>query len=240
MFLDVFNLDSADSLSYQWFPDNEIVFGQNTNNPIVAPIQTTDFWVAATNQYNCTTIDTVTVPISNIFPMLNIQSSSDSTFPGEPIQLTATFDGNYLYDWLVDSSLSTNGIHNPVATPYVPTVYYLIVEDENGCKNIDTISILIRQFECELPYIFIPNAFTPNNDGNNDEFFVRANSITEVYLAVYNRWGQKVFETNNLNQGWDGTFNGMPLEPDVFGYYLEIECFNGFKQFKKGNVALIR
>jgi gliding motility-associated-like protein len=99
---------------------------------------------------------------------------------------------------------------------------------------------LIRQFECELPYIFIPNAFTPNNDGNNDEFFVRANSITEVYLAVYNRWGQKVFETNNLNQGWDGTFNGMPLEPDVFGYYLEIECFNGFKQFKKGNVALIR
>ncbi|MFT5832571.1 MAG: gliding motility-associated-like protein [Cognaticolwellia sp.] len=240
MFLDVFNLDSADNLSYQWFPDNEIVFGQNTNNPIVAPIQTTDFWVAATNQYNCTTIDTVTVPISNIFPMLNIQSSSDSTFPGEPIQLTATFDGNYLYDWLVDSSLSTNGIHNPVATPYVPTVYYLIVEDENGCKNIDTISILIRQFECELPYIFIPNAFTPNNDGNNDEFFVRANSIAEVYLAVYNRWGQKVFETNNLNQGWDGTFNGMPLEPDVFGYYLEIECFNGFKQFKKGNVALIR
>jgi gliding motility-associated-like protein len=240
MFLEVFNLDSTDNLTYQWFPESEIIFGQNTNKPIVAPILTTDFWVAATNQYDCTTIDTITVQTSSIFPPLDIQSSADSTFPGEPVQLTATFNGNYLYNWFVDSSLSANGIHNPIATPYVPTIYYLIIEDENGCKNQASIPILIRHFECELPYIFIPNAFTPNNDGNNDEFFVRANSITKVYLAVYNRWGQKVFETRDLNQGWDGTFNGMPLEPDVFGYYLEIECFNGFKKFKKGNVALIR
>jgi gliding motility-associated-like protein len=240
MFLEVFNLDSTDNLTYQWLPESEIIVGQNSNKPIVAPILTTDFWVTATNQHGCTTTDTLTVQTSNIFPPLAIQSSADSTFPGEPIQLTATFDGNYLYDWLTDSSLSANGIHNPIATPYVPTIYTLLIEDENGCRNIASIPILIRQFECELPYIFIPNAFTPNNDGNNDEFFVRANSITKVYLAVYNRWGQRVFETRDLNQGWDGTFNGMPLEPDVFGYYLEIDCFNGLKQFKKGNVALIR
>jgi gliding motility-associated-like protein len=240
MFLEVFNLDSTDNLTYQWLPESEIIVGQNSNKPIVAPILTTDFWVIATNQHGCTAIDTLTVQTSNIFPPLAIQSSADSTFPGEPVQLTATFDGNYLYDWLSDSSLSANGIHNPIATPYVPTIYTLLIEDENGCKNIASIPILIRQFECELPYIFIPNAFTPNNDGNNDEFFVRANSITAVYLAVYNRWGQRVFETRDMNQGWDGTFNGMPLEPDVFGYYLEIDCFNGLKQFKKGNVALIR
>jgi gliding motility-associated-like protein len=238
--LEVFNLDSTDNLTYQWLPESEIIVGQNSNKPIVAPILTTDFWVIATNQHGCTAIDTLTVQTSNIFPPLAIQSSADSTFPGEPVQLTATFDGNYLYDWLSDSSLSANGIHNPIATPYVPTIYTLLIEDENGCRNIASIPILIRQFECELPYIFIPNAFTPNNDGNNDEFFVRANSITAVYLAVYNRWGQRVFETRDLNQGWDGTFNGMPLEPDVFGYYLEIDCFNGLKQFKKGNVALIR
>lgn len=240
MFLEVFNLDSTDVLTYQWFPEDDIVFGETSNRPIVAPIATTDFWVAATNQFGCVGIDTVTVQSSTVFPPLDIQSSVDSVFPGGEVQLNATFDNTYLYTWIPDSSLNVNYIHNPIATPFVTTDYYLIVEDENGCRNIDTVTIQIREFECELPYIFIPNAFTPNNDGNNDEFFVRANSITNVYLAIYNRWGQRVFETRDLNQGWDGTFNGMPLEADVFGYYLEIECYNGQKHFKKGNVALIR
>ncbi len=239
MFLEVFNLDSTDNLTYEWFPDEAILFGQNTAEVIVAPILTTDYWVEATNQYGCVGVDTMTIAASANFPPLDIVSDMDSIFPGGAAQLTAT-NANYTYTWSPDSSLNVNGIYNPIANPFINTTYFLTIEDENGCKNIETITILIRDFECELPYIFIPNAFTPNNDGENDIFYVRANSITDVYLAVYNRWGQKVFETRDLNQGWDGTFNGIPLEPDVFGYYLEIECFNGLKQFKKGNVALIR
>lgn len=239
MFLEVFNLDSTDNLSYQWYPDEEILLGQNTEEVIVAPILTSNYWVEATNQFGCIGIDTITVLASANFPPLDIIADADSVFPGNAVQLTATND-NYTYSWFPDSSLNVNGIYNPIANPFVNTTYTLLIEDENGCKNIEDITILIREFECELPYIFIPNAFTPNNDGENDVFFVRANSITDVYLAVYNRWGQKVFETRDLNQGWDGTFNGIPLEPDVFGYYLEIECYNGVKQFKKGNVALIR
>lgn len=239
MFLEVFNLDSTDNLTYEWFPDEAILFGQNTAEVIVAPILTTDYWVEATNQYGCVGVDTMTIVASANFPPLDIVSDMDSIFPGGAAQLTAT-NANYTYTWSPDSSLNVNGIYNPIANPFINTTYFLTIEDENGCKNIETITILIRDFECELPYIFIPNAFTPNNDGENDIFYVRANSITDVYLAVYNRWGQKVFETRDLNQGWDGTFNGIPLEPDVFGYYLEIECFNGLKQFKKGNVALIR
>lgn len=239
MFLEVFNLDSTDNLTYEWFPDEAILFGQNTAEVIVAPILTTDYWVEATNQYGCVGVDTITIAASANFPPLDIVSDMDSIFPGGAAQLTAT-NANYTYTWSPDSSLNVNGIYNPIANPFINTTYFLTIEDENGCKNIETITILIRDFECELPYIFIPNAFTPNNDGENDIFYVRANSITDVYLAVYNRWGQKVFETRDLNQGWDGTFNGIPLEPDVFGYYLEIECFNGLKQFKKGNVALIR
>lgn len=239
MFLEVTNLDTTDNLTYQWFNEEDILFGQNTDQVIVAPILTTNYWVEATNQYGCISVDTITIQASNNFPPLNIIADADSIFPGETVQLIAT-NNNYTYNWTPDSSLNVNGVYNPIANPFVNTTYSLTIEDLNGCKNIDDITILIREFECELPYIFIPNAFTPNNDGENDIFYVRANSITDVYLAIYNRWGQKVFETQDLNQGWDGTFNGIPLEPNVFGYYLEIECYNGLKQFKKGNVALIR
>ena len=239
LFLEVFNLDSTDNLTYQWFPNEDILLWQNTEEVIVAPVLTSDYWVEATNQYGCVGVDTITVVASANYPPLDIVADADSVFPGNAVQLTAT-NANYTYTWSPDSSLNVNGIYNPIANPFVNTTYSLLIEDEFGCKNIEDITILIREFECELPYIFIPNAFTPNNDGENDVFYVRANSITEVYLAVYNRWGQKVFETRDLSQGWDGTFNGLPLEPDVFGYYLEIECYNGRKQFKKGNVALIR
>jgi gliding motility-associated-like protein len=240
MYLEVFNLDSTDNLSYQWFPDEQILDGQNTNLALVAPILTTTYEVEATNQFGCTGVDTILVINSSIFPPLQVQSSVDSVFPGGTVQLDATYSPNYIYDWQPDSSLTINGTNNPKANPYVPTAYTLVIEDENGCKNADTIFVRMKSFECELPYIFIPTAFTPNNDGNNDEFFVRANSITDVYLAIYNRWGQRVFETTNLKNGWDGTFNGMPLESAVFGYYLEIECYNGQTHFQKGNISLIR
>ena len=61
-----------------------------------------------------------------------------------------------------------------------------------------------------------------------------------MYLTIYDRWGQKVFETNDPNQGWDGTFKGEALAPDVYGFYLQIKCFNGADFFKKGNIALLK
>ncbi|MFZ9575637.1 MAG: gliding motility-associated C-terminal domain-containing protein, partial [Bacteroidia bacterium] len=88
--------------------------------------------------------------------------------------------------------------------------------------------------------IFIPNTFTPNRDGINDVLLVRSNALQSIYFAVYNRWGERVFETRNLNSGWDGTINTSNAEQGVYGWYIEAECFNGRKTFKKGNVTLLR
>ena len=74
----------------------------------------------------------------------------------------------------------------------------------------------------------------------NDDLFVRGNGIDELYFAVFNRWGEKVFETEDKDIGWDGTFRGKELSADVFGYLLEVRCFNGQTFFKKGNITLIR
>ncbi|NJL75224.1 MAG: gliding motility-associated C-terminal domain-containing protein [Saprospiraceae bacterium] len=77
--------------------------------------------------------------------------------------------------------------------------------------GIQSVEVVVNSGVCNEPYIFVPLAFTPNNDGTNDILYVRGNPIEEVYFAVYNRWGQRVFETTDKNIGWDGTFQGRKL-----------------------------
>ncbi|MCB0814863.1 MAG: gliding motility-associated C-terminal domain-containing protein, partial [Flavobacteriales bacterium] len=93
---------------------------------------------------------------------------------------------------------------------------------------------------CDEPDIFVPNAFTPNGDGSNDLLFVRGRFITELDFQVFDRWGEKVFETSDQNVGWDGTFRGKPVDPAVFVYHLTVRCEDGQRYFKKGNVTVIR
>ena len=95
--------------------------------------------------------------------------------------------------------------------------------------------------ECAEPYIFVPKAFTPNSDGNNDFFIVRGLDIKEVYFVVWDRWGEKVYETNDpAAQGWDGTFNGKELTPDSYAWYLSVTCGNGEFYVSKGDVTLLK
>ena len=93
---------------------------------------------------------------------------------------------------------------------------------------------------CKESNIYIPNAFSPNGDGKNDVLYVRANNVTKIYFAVYDRWGQKMFETTDIMRGWEGTFKGKRIDPAVFGWYAEGECVGGNKFMKKGNVTLLR
>jgi gliding motility-associated-like protein len=103
---------------------------------------------------------------------------------------------------------------------------------------------LVRPDDC-LTSLYLPNAFTPNGDGENDLFYVYGNGIETVHLRIFNRWGELVFETTELNSGWDGTYRGEPVNPDVFVYYLDVTfCQNqrlsGLSPYKKGSITLIR
>jgi len=90
--------------------------------------------------------------------------------------------------------------------------------------------------------IYVPNSFTPNGDGINDLFEVFGNKNQWVYLNVniFNRWGEKVFESNDINFGWDGRYKGELQNPSVFVYYITIVLNNGDNFFKKGSLTLIR
>jgi gliding motility-associated-like protein len=88
--------------------------------------------------------------------------------------------------------------------------------------------------------IFVPNAFSPNGDGQNDKFRVHGNCFREFLLRIYDRWGEKVFESNSPGFAWDGTFRGQEMDPAVFVWYLEATFVDGTSVNKKGNVSLVR
>ena len=118
-------------------------------------------------------------------------------------------------------------------------VYILYVQDANNCK--DTATATIRFDNCCVP--FIPNAFTPNNDGNNDRFRIKfLGDITLERFSIYNRWGQEVFFTKNPTDSWDGTYNDVPQASGTFYYYLKGTCGNSSPTplELKGDITLVR
>lgn len=112
----------------------------------------------------------------------------------------------------------------------------LIAYNEFGCTDTarDMVTADI------LPLFDVPNAFTPGRFGRNSVIMVEGFGITRMAWTIYNRWGQKVFETNNRKAGWDGTHNGKPLPMDVYAYTLDVEFFDGQRARKTGDITLIR
>jgi gliding motility-associated-like protein len=147
---------------------------------------------------------------------------------------------DFTYEWSPAEELSNPKGIKTIAKPNNTTTYTVIVTDSYGCKEFDTLTISVLDVICDEPYIFIPNAFSPNKDNNNDVLYVRGKLLTDIHLAIFDRWGEKVFETNDIKKGWDGTFKGKPCEPGIYVYYLEATCLGQINYFKKGNVTLIR
>ena len=135
-----------------------------------------------------------------------------------------------------------NGIDQYFDTPQEEGEYTYIVtfiDPESGCAAERTVTVTVVN-DCGRENLFFPNLFTPNDDGMNDILYLRGVFVDEVFFAIYDRWGEKVFESNSLNDGWDGTFKGQKLGNDVYGYYLRVRCENGEEYYQQGNVTLMR
>ena len=104
----------------------------------------------------------------------------------------------------------------------------------------DSVRVFVFDFDCGPPSIYVPNAFTPNSDQLNEQLYVRGVFITDLYFVIYDRWGEVMFETTSLSLGWDATFKGRDVDPDVYVYYLEAVCEDGQTYFEKGNITVIR
>ena len=136
---------------------------------------------------------------------------------------------NYTYLW-DDFEYQTNA----TATDLCGGPYLILVTDSNGCT--DTLTVVLNAPDSDL---FIPTAFSPNRDGRNDKFIVRG-TFASLTMVIYNRWGEKVFETTNRDEGWDGTKNGTEMISDSYGYYIVIVMNDATELGFKGDVILVR
>ncbi len=188
---------------------------------------------------SCNGSDTAYITI-DAFPAAPVaQFTTNTQNPGsnEPVQFTnQSFNATY-YLWSFNDGTTSNDV-NPIHT-FSNNGDYLVcltAFNEGPCPDTACRLISVRF----TPLIDLPNAFSPNGDGQNDFFLVRGRGVQSIVLRVFNRWGEKVFETNNINIGWDGTFKGEPQEMDVYAWTLNAVLDGNIPVFKSGNVTLVR
>ncbi|MEP6794508.1 MAG: gliding motility-associated C-terminal domain-containing protein [Saprospiraceae bacterium] len=237
----VTNNHPEQNLNYQW----NTSAGESCIT--VSPSVTTPYAVTVTNaDLGCSDTLTSTVTVNLFDPVDVIITSNvqgDTTILGGPdqVQLFVNQDPTFGYTWTSSGGDAVPSVWNPNVTPTISgdITYTVTVVNAEGCIGIATYKLTVLNPPCNDEDIFLPTAFTPNGDGVNDVLFVRSNFISTMELHIYNRWGQEVFKTTNQALGWDGTFKGERLSPDVFGYYMNITCPNGRSFFKKGNITLL-
>jgi gliding motility-associated-like protein len=182
----------------------------------------------------CDSIVTINLTINSI-PNVTVSPINTTILLGDSVQLQA-FGAN-IYLWSPSIGLSCTNCPSVIASPLTSTTYQVIGTDSNsGCTNLSKVKIDV---EIKLNEIFVPEAFSPNSDGNNDKVFVRG-SIKDFTFSVFNRWGEVVFRTQNQSTGWDGSFRGKDLDAGVFVYYLSGVDAAGNTINKKGNITLVK
>jgi gliding motility-associated-like protein len=235
-------LQASGSANYQWIGTVAGLSATNIANPVAQPDSSTVYRAVGSDTYGCFT-DTVPVivtvlqqPVVNAGPNLIVQALT-------PVTIQAQGSGDIVsWQWTPASFLSCADCQQPVCTPNEPESYKVTVTAKDGCVASDSVSV---QLLCDEIKIYIPEAFTPNNDGHNDRWRILG-AISEVnHLVIYDRWGAKVFEQDHFypadpSTGWDGTTHGRLCPAGIYVYFVEMKCPAGAVFTRKGTVVLVR
>jgi gliding motility-associated-like protein len=222
-----------------WRNDNFIRTTQNTDELEIN--NTSSGFVDFTIQFglNCTKHDTVNITV-NPLPAVGLSVDEDTVRYGDTVQLTGIMPiPANTFSW-TPATVNTTTILNPTAEVLAPTSFILEVTDIKGCRNRASVFVELLD-ECNSNYVFIPNAFTPNRDGLNDCFgAVDVSPHTDFHLVVFNRWGERLYESYDATQCWDGIYKGSDALMDTYPYVVTYRCYNGKFVEKHGILTLIR
>ncbi|MFM2360172.1 MAG: hypothetical protein RLY16_2165, partial [Bacteroidota bacterium] len=224
---------------YTWSPAN--LFNDATiNNPTAYPVNNTTFFVKIKDSV-CNDSARLSIPIvTKPLPKLIITKSNDIDCYDLNAKLLVTGAGRY--QWFTTEQpiyLTDSTIPNPIAFPSITRKYYVNGLDTiSGCSTTD--SIIVFTLLSGIPPFDAPNSFSPNNDGLNDCWRVYAKGRLKYFeMAIFNRWGNRVFFTTDVTKCWDGTYKGQPQDPGNFVYYIKAsnECISNVSN---GNLLLLR
>lgn len=242
---DTVQLTATGGVKYSWQP-SQTLSNSTIYNPLAFPNTPTIYTLTISSLKGLDTCVSILTTSVGIYPFsyntssitvnpstLTLGQSSQVTLNGLPLNSSVTV--------VPDAHVSLTGNNTFEVTPTKSGEYTIYAVDEGNCTHkLKTIYVYVLTDECNEGVVFLPTGFTPNNDGTNDILYIRSNFITDVYLTIYDRWGEKLFETNDVKKGWDGTYNAKPLDQGVYGYYMTFTCNNGEQSFKKGNITLTR
>lgn len=234
-------LSVSGTTRYQWIKNITGLDDIQSQTPVAQPLTTTVYTVTGGDEYKCFS-DTANVEVK-VYDLPSVNAGNDvEVLAGTPVQLQATGSADIVsWAWTPDQHLSCSGCSSPITTTMANTEYKVTVKNIHGCTISDNV---IVKMECEANKVYIPSAFTPNNDGLNDFFSIKGIGLVK-HLVIFDRLGYKVFEKNNFiasdrSSQWDGTLNGKQLATATFVYFAEMECPSGGPFMRKGTVTLIR
>jgi gliding motility-associated-like protein len=215
------------TLTYLWNPD-----GQTT--PSISNLIGGTYELIVTDANGCEQTEVFLVGVVGSLP-LTVNPISEQITQGESVEITVS--GGTTYAWSPSTGLSCTNCPNPTATPSVTTTYTVIATDDFGCTGTADVIIMVEQLCGDL---FIPTIFSPNDDGLNDEECIMGGCIATMNFAIFNRWGEKVFETESQSQCWDGTYKGKKVNTGVYVYKFTAVLLDGTAVERAGNLNVVR
>lgn len=230
-------LNATGGSIYSWSP---VTFLNNRSipNPVsVQPSATIQYIVAVSDVLGCpkTVKDTVWV---HVYPRVSAYAGPKYTnaVQGQTVFLNATGGVSYLWD--PPTWLNSTVIANPISTPRDNIKYRVLVTSADGCQSMD--SLVINVFNVDAD-IYVPTAFTPNGDQVNNVLRPKLLGMMSLtYFKVFNRFGEMVFSTSEIDKGWDGNYKGKAQDPATFVWMAEGITYKGEVRRKKGYAVLIR
>ena len=224
-------LSASGGFSYNWVPATGLSSAV-IPDPLASPSDTTNYRVIVSSQFGCKDSTELTI---NVVESAKANAGPDKyLIKGSSVQLAATAQGqNIDIIWSPNVFIDNVLTLQPVVTPPHDTTYVLTVTSNEGCGvDIDSVNVFVYKD------IFVPSAFTPNNNGLNDTWFVPAlSAYSEFTISVFNRYGQLLFYTKNANKPWDGKYKGMPQPVGAYVYMINI---TQFKKLLKGTLMIVR
>lgn len=221
-------------VSYVYTP-GMYVSDSTISNPVAHPLANTIYTVYATSALGCIDTDIVRIDVA---PNAVLDAGDDVTiYPGETVELNPTGNCSF-FTWFPDYHLSDKNIKNPIASPPVTTKYFVSGTTEFGCSAVDSITVKVSPESL----LDLPNAFSPGSGtGINDELHIIVKGMATLnYFRIWNRWGQLIFESTDINKGWDGRFKGVPQPLGTYVYLIDAVSSTGKKFYKQGNITLLR
>jgi gliding motility-associated-like protein len=238
-------LNGSGGTLYQWSPPIYLSNPAIANPIVQIPVPGVYKYVLNVSSNGCKSLKGDTISVT-MLPSVKVFAGNDTSISiNQQLQLNAVDVSNtgfINYNWSPSFAISNSGIKNPVFSFNTVTnnnglTYTVTATSPEGCKATDNITIKVF----EKPDLFVPSAFTPNNDGLNDFAVVVPVGIKELkYFKIFNRWGIEMFSTTDYRKGWNGLSKGKEQPSSVFVFQAMGVDYNGNTIFKKGTVTLIR